>query len=179
MAANNFPTIINGGPVDADQWFNPMAQAVTALQNQQASVTRVGFKTVQETVNNNNILQNDDQLFASVDANTRYFFTSRFVYTSNATADIKFGFTYPVGATASFTLFGTGAGGSVLAGFNFTETSIAALEGGTGVAGTMLGSWTIGSTPGTVQLVWAQNVTNASDTIVLPGSFIRFDSMLL
>lgn len=179
MTANNFPVIVNGGPVDANTWFNPMAQAVTQLQSQQASVTRVGFKTLNETVNNSSALQNDDQLFATVDANTRYFFTGRFVFTSNATPDIKFGFTYPSGATASYTLFGTGAGGTVLAAFNFVETNIAALEGGTAVAGTMLGSWTIGTTPGVIQLQWAQNVANATDTIVLAGSFIRFDSMLL
>jgi hypothetical protein len=37
LTANNFPQVINGAPVDADAWFNAVAQAVTALQSQLAS----------------------------------------------------------------------------------------------------------------------------------------------
>jgi hypothetical protein len=31
MAANNYPTVINGGPVDANTWFNPVATDLTSL----------------------------------------------------------------------------------------------------------------------------------------------------
>lgn len=30
MAANNFPVVLDGGPVGATTWFNPVAEAVTA-----------------------------------------------------------------------------------------------------------------------------------------------------
>src|SRR5258705_9909942 len=126
----------------------------TAGQKLRASdlniLSRVAFKTSTQTVNNSITLVNDTQLFISVAANTNCIFTSRFVYTSGTTPDIKFGFTYPVGAVGSYTLTGTGAGGAVLAAFHQTETSVSALEGSSGAACTMVGSWTIGATAGVI-----------------------------
>lgn len=32
MAVNDYPNVINGGPVDADFWYNPVARDLTALK---------------------------------------------------------------------------------------------------------------------------------------------------
>lgn len=130
-------------------------------------------KTVTEAVNNSTTLQNDDELFLAVAASTNYRFLARFLYTSSTTPDIKFGFTYPVLATATYTLTGIAAGTATLAAFHQTETSVGALEGGTATACTMIGTWMIGANAGTVTLQWAQNTLNASNTQVLAGSFLE------
>jgi hypothetical protein len=130
-------------------------------------------KTVAETVNNSAVLQNDDELFLTVAASTTYRFLARLIYTSGVTPDIKFGFTYPVGAIGSYTLLGIAAGGAALSAFHQTETSVSAMEGATGTACTMTGTWTIGVTPGIIQLQWAQNTANASNTQLLTGSFLE------
>jgi hypothetical protein len=157
--------------------------AFTAGQKLRASdlnvLSRVAFKTSTQTVNNSTTLVSDTQLFIAVAANTNCIFTSRFLYTSGTTPDIKFGFTYPVGATGSYTLYGIAAGGATLNAFHQVETSVGALEGGTAIACTMTGSWTIGATAGVVQLRWAQNTANASNTQVLAGSFIRLDQVVV
>jgi hypothetical protein len=145
--------------------------AIAAAQLE-AIVPRIGFKTSTQTVNNSAALVSDSQLFVSVAANTNYLFRGRVLYTSGTTPDIKFGFSYPLLATATYTLYGTAANGSFGA-FHQTETSVAALEGGTAIACTMEGSWSIGANSGTVQLQWAQNTATASNTQVLAGSFIE------
>jgi hypothetical protein len=144
----------------------------------EAIVPRIGFKTSSQTVNNSTVLVSDSQLFVTVSANTSYVFTGRFLYTSGTTPDIKFGFAYPTAATATYTLYGIAAGGASLAAFHQTEASVGALEGGTAIACTMTGSWTIGANGGTVQLQWAQNTANASNTQVLAGSFLRLDQVV-
>jgi hypothetical protein len=37
MTANDYPVVLNGGPVDADLWFNPVAQDLTATRAQVAA----------------------------------------------------------------------------------------------------------------------------------------------
>lgn len=34
MVANDYPTVLNASPVDADEWFNPVAQDLTAAKTQ-------------------------------------------------------------------------------------------------------------------------------------------------
>lgn len=144
----------------------------TAAQVEDLRGLRV-VKTVAETVNNSTTMQNDDELFLTVAASTTYRFSARILYTSGVTPDIKFGFTYPVGATATYTIHGIAAGGAALTAFHQVETTVSAMEGGTATACTMTGTWTTGVTPGTVQLQWAQNTLNASNTQVLTGSFLE------
>src|SRR5258705_2327135 len=113
----------------------------TAGQKLRASdlniLSRVAFKTSTQTVNKSITLVNDTQLFISVPANTNCIFSSRFIYSSGTTPDIKFGFTYPAGAVGSYTVTGIAAGGSALSVFQQTEPSVSALEGAPGTAGTM------------------------------------------
>lgn len=144
----------------------------TADQIEELRGLRV-VKTTTETVNGSDVLQNDDELFLSVAANTRYRFFGRLLFTSGTTPDFKYAFTYPSGATATYTLLGIGAGGSALTAFHQTESSGGALEGGTATACLMMGTWFIGSTAGVIRLQWAQNTSNASNTQVLAGSFLE------
>lgn len=144
----------------------------TAAQIEDLRGLRV-YKTTAETVISSSTLQNDDELFLSVAASTTYQFLARIVYTSGTTPDIKIGFTYPVGTTASYTLLGIASGGTTLSAFHQTETSVSALEGATGTACLMTGTWTTSTTAGIIQLQWAQNTLTASNTQVLAGSFLE------
>jgi len=144
----------------------------TAGQVEELRGLRV-YKLGIETVNGSAALQNDDELFLTVEANAKYRFMARILFTSNTTADFKFGFTYPSGATATYTLLGIASGGASLSAFHQVESSGGALEGGTGIACLMFGTWAISSTAGVLQLQWAQNTSNASNTQVLAGSFLE------
>jgi hypothetical protein len=144
----------------------------TAAQIEDIRGLRV-YKTVVETIISSSTLQNDDELFLSVAASTTYRFLARLVYTSGTTPDIKFGFTYPTGTTATYTLLGIASGGATLSAFHQNETSVSALEGGTGQACLMTGTWTTSTTAGVIQLQWAQNTLTASNTQVLAGSFLE------
>jgi len=128
-------------------------------------------KTSDETVNNSAVLQNDDQLLLSVAANTVYELTSVIRYNSGATPDIKLHYTVPAGASLRITVFAQAA--AVFLGYNQDETTTAVNDGvGSATACLVKGIYIGGSNAGTLQLQWAQNTANASNTQVLIGSYM-------
>jgi hypothetical protein len=132
------------------------------------------YKTATETVNNSNVLQNDDTLFVPVTANAVYEARGRFLYNGNSTADLKLGWTFPTGLTMSYTILGVFvATPTVFSTSDFSQTSNPALEGaGADRTAIMWGLVTVSSTAGTLQLQWAQNAANASNTNMLAGSYL-------
>jgi hypothetical protein len=129
-------------------------------------------KTSTETLNNDNTLQNDDQLFLPVAANTEYQLEMRLRISSGATPDWKCLFTFPVGLTMNYNVTTITAGATTLQNFDLDQTSTTTVEGGQ----TSLffdGTVVVSSTAGTLQLQWAQNTANASDTSVLAGSYLK------
>lgn len=133
-------------------------------------------KTISEvqnnTVNPTAALQPDDQLFFSVGANETWNYRFYLQITGNATPDIKFSVTAPVGATcvnsvseAENALAVGNLGCGVSSGAVPMSTATDVFE----VAGTV----TNGATAGIVTLNWAQNTANAANTTVLAGSFIE------
>lgn len=130
------------------------------------------YKSADETVNNSAALQNDDALFVSVAANTRYDFRLTALYISNSTPDIKFAWTFPTGLTMRYSFQGYTAG--VMQDFYQIQTDVVAVDGNGGnLAAVMEGTVVVAGTAGTLQLQWAQNTANASDTKVLIGSSLR------
>lgn len=132
-------------------------------------------KTADETVNNSATLQNDDHLSWAVAASCVYELEVHVAYSSGTTPDAKIAWTYPTGLTMVVTgIIGYDAAGTLVSNGNFAETTVLQL-GGTG-ADAHYSIWaivTVSSTAGTLQLQWAQNTANASNTVFRAGSYGR------
>lgn len=141
----------------------------------------VAIKTANETINNNNVLQNDDALVVAVTATTKYLVRAMIMYDSATAADIQFSFVGPASATMSWT---TNALGTTAAGGTGNITVAASVIGDAGVlpaggagVGVQLmaniqGILNVGATAGTLQFRWAQNTADVSDTIVRANSHL-------
>lgn len=135
-------------------------------------------KTSDETINNNDTLQNDDTIVQAIGANEEWAFDILLDITTTATADFKFSFTLP--ASASGTLIAlyqednvtmTAVGTNPIAGAGaVTGTFLlddAATEGVLHIKGSVLNS----TNAGNIQLQWAQSPATVTDTIVRAGSY--------
>ena len=132
-------------------------------------------KTSDETVNNSTTLQNDDHLVIAVGANEVWYFEALLLYNSGTTPDIKFAFTVPSGASLSWSLVNKGDTSGGDAALQLSQTSGAALIvlGTAGIHVCLVkGIVRMSSTAGNLQLQWAQQVANASDTKVLTDSWL-------
>lgn len=137
----------------------------------------VVLKTADETVNASTTLQNDDALVFTAGATNSYLILAHLYYSSAAAADIKFAFTVPAGAVIRLSHdAGRDAAGSA----NIPDTVVTS-------SGTACGSHTgqgVGTTRyvlltcyvrttgtgGSMQLQWAQNTSDATNTVVHLGS---------
>lgn len=132
-------------------------------------------KTSDETVNNSAALQNDDTLVLAMAANTTYLLDLRLIVNTNATADFKYTFTVPAGATGNTHLF-TGSNPDTAATSLQGPSSITATAAASGVAADQVilvqGIVIVSSTAGNLQFQWAQNTANASDTKVKTNSYM-------
>jgi hypothetical protein len=122
------------------------------LDNVTANVQVI--KTVDETINSSDVLQNDDELFFTLDANSEYVVEGHFNVETGAGGfqDI---FTYPADATLGLQmrLDSNLQNGDYSASVKFTLTTVSA---------------------GTLQYQWAQLASDASDTTVLAGSYLSY-----
>lgn len=136
---------------------------------------RYAYKTGTETVNNTATLQNDDDLFLTVAASTRYDFELFIVYNSGTTPDLKLGWTLPTGATNRYMYqFFDGTNWVAAAGGTAVPTAGVALGGfGADLPARFKGTLNISTTAGTMQIQWAQNTANASNTSILSGSELK------
>lgn len=130
-------------------------------------------KASNETVNNSTVYQDDDELVAPCDVSRKYLIELFLNYTSSVGADIKFQLSLPAGATsrAGITCFASTALSNTTGQFANTPTA-----GGNDA--TQMSWWgqkivEIGATAGNIQLQWAQNTAEVSNTILLAGSFMR------
>lgn len=139
-------------------------------------------KTANESVTSSTTLQNDDQLFAPVEANATYDVELRLFHDSDATVagDIKVAWTGPAGATMNWGVHGanSAATSSTSALTNMQTRTIAefaAFGGGDSSGTTALvgGTLTVAGTAGTLQLQWAQETSNAVATNVRAGSRLQ------
>ncbi len=131
---------------------------------------QVIFKVADETVNGSATLQNDDELLVPVTANQKWIFTLFLLFDSGTTPDIKVKWSAPSGATMQW---GVGDGSPQAVQSVTSEVAPAGAGAGTAQMLVFSGEITIGSNGGNVQLQWAQNTSDASDTKVLAGSWIH------
>ena len=147
------------------------------------------MKTVNESVTSSTTFQNDNELFFYGEANSTYLVEWQLHITGGvdtaSAAGKKLCYVIPSGSTPSevhyVQLFhGAGAnrtdGTLSMAGAAFTSGANAHNIGtaATGVSFTSDFVITIGSTPGNIQLQWAQLVSNATAVAVLAGSHVTY-----
>lgn len=131
-------------------------------------------KTSDETVNGSAALQDDNELTVAVEASATYLLELHLIQNSGATPGFKLSFSIPTGATW---VSGSYNAGSSVANEQFGVMPLVGLSGITGAGANSLlivrSLITISTTAGSVTLQWAQNTSNASDTIVRSGSWLR------
>jgi hypothetical protein len=127
-------------------------------------------KTADQTVNNSTVLVNDSELFWTPPVSTTYQLRLVLYYNSGTVPDIKAGWSLPAGATLTWgALYVNTAGGlTVIGNLGAGTLSIGGL--GAEANAEFHGILTMGSTAGNVQLQWAQDTANASNTIVRANS---------
>lgn len=153
------------------------AQDITAAVNDHEiritaveSVTVV--KTADETVNNSAVYQNDDHLFKAVLANTTYKCNLDIQFSSTAVANFKIDFTIPAGATIYVPSFHATIAYNV-AGPNCAVTGVSGVGAGVPLPFRAWFTLVVGATAGTLQLRWAQNTAQVSNTVVYLGSSLQ------
>jgi hypothetical protein len=175
-----FPYPSNSDASTGPAQMQSLAQAVdTLLKQREPLFVR---KTVNETINNTTTLNSDDVLLLAPAVSTVYSLEGFIIYTSNTTPDFKFGFSFPTGASLSWSGFGLDvnatAGHAELAAnvaarltsdstFNYGGSD--AFVCGLNVKGLLI----MGSTAGNLTARWAQVTANASDTTVYRDSWLR------
>ncbi len=145
-------------------------------------------KTADESVTSSTTLQNDNELVLAAAPNATYLVRVWILATdaTDATGDIKFGFTFPASAVLHFSgrgphslmasggAFGDGefigrntaTSGSTVASYGLS-TSVIGIE----ITGLLI----VGANAGNLQLQWAQNASDANATTVQAGSFMTLD----
>lgn len=128
----------------------------------------------------NTVLQSDAVLTVALPAAGRFAFDATIFYDSAAAADFKLAFTWPAGVTARWGISGpatnvsAGAGDGVFSTATASGTSITVGGSGVGTANTLMatarGTLLMGGTSGNLVTQYAQNVSDASNTIVRIGS---------
>lgn len=123
------------------------------------------------------VLQNVTNMVATLPTAGTFQFRLRLFYDASTTADIKFAFTIPAGATMRWGLNGLGAGGTNPSYSTVTASAAAIAAGGLGVATVLYaiaeGEVTMGGTGGNLQLQAAQNTSDPSVTTVFERSFME------
>ena len=122
-------------------------------------------KPVDEIVNNTIVVQDDDELFIPLNANTNYGFLVTYLTNNvNPAADFRATFIGPAGAVGQFGPTQGSAQASLALGVEDTTQA----DGD--------GSWLhvgfikVGGTAGNLQLQWAQAAATVADTILRAGS---------
>ncbi len=128
-------------------------------------------KPTQENVLNSTTLQDDDDLFIALEANTVYAFTANLICDADVATDVKIQWSIPTGATMAYEQIETANAflvdnttNVILDGVGANNLRNAVLYGRVITAGTV----------GNLQLRWAQNNIDAvNDATINEGSFIE------
>lgn len=134
-------------------------------------------KLANETISSNIAVQDDDDLFFSIEANAVYHVTLCLFYAAQLANDLRINFSGPASATFDYiinTIVSTGTGyieDGCFPGAMGTDNIIGGLGGNTATAH-LEGLLIVAGTAGTFRFRWAQGVSGASGTTVLAKSFM-------
>lgn len=126
-------------------------------------------KTADETVNNSAVLQNDDHLLFAVAANEVWFIHILLLITTTAVADFKYTFTLPTeGSMGIISGFDHDSSSGRL---EATSTYVVGFASDRVNANAYFALYYVGgANAGNIQLKWAQNAAEATNTILLANS---------
>ena len=134
------------------------------------------YKASDETVNNSDVLQNDNDIALAVGASEIWAFYVQLFYSSaTATPDFKFDWAIPSGATGFQEVHAFGAAGSAVAGepayiTDLTiDTSLTTAD--TAMMIILEGVFRNSTNAGSLQFRWAQNTATVEDTTLITGSY--------
>lgn len=137
------------------------------------------YKGAAESVTNSTTLQNDDALYLSLPADSTWVWVCWLIGqgAANGSGDLKVTWTWPTGATGSWSALGYGVSGATPNLDAARNSSGAAavplgLNGTTLASAILLGSLVVGATAGTLQMEWAQNTGNATASQIMAGSWL-------
>ena len=174
-----------GGKVDVFEAASRPRITTVNVTNVGGGGPTIVLKSADETVNNSSVLQNDDTLLFACAANKTYIVEGFLMFTSaNTTPDTKVDIQVPSGAefywgpgwksgSAYWDIVSSGLTASALL------LSNSAIDFADNASGSRYGfGWRgiliVGSTSGTFQVRWAQQVANPTDTIMKAGSCLRY-----
>lgn len=155
----------------------------TALDN--VRTTKLLFADL--TVNNNTTISNSTDLVAAVVANAWYTFDSLVRYDSGTTPDVKLQLTGPTGTAFTLARWGAGTGAtgtvnSIDQGVTLGTTTWVQAFGGAGAGTSMTarvaGYFVVSTTAGNLQLGFAQNTANVSNTLLRQGTWFALTRVL-
>lgn len=143
------------------------------------------IKTVDESLTSSTTMQDDDQLFLPVEANTDYWIESHILFRSETTADLNIQPSYPSGTTFAWS---NGAPATNDAGGNSygqvwfqaltstgTSTALVTIGGlsiGMAAALPLKGLLRVGANAGTFKFRWSQSVSNSNASTVHANSIL-------
>ena len=148
---------------------------LTGLVSTFAALTDVHVvrKSADQTVNDSTTLVDDDELTIPVGANEVWEFHAFILVHSGTTPDIKVAWTIPSGGAFAVTYSDrVGATSAMNASVVDTHSARALQTSGSDQSIQVWGVYIGSSTAGNVQLQWAQNALEATDTKVLANSYI-------
>lgn len=133
------------------------------------------------TITNTTATANDPHLTLAVDANATYLFEAFILYSSSATADFSAGYSAPAGAALIWSADAVNVGDTSnasnatisRAGADINSTLAHGGAGSQSVVAKHSGRLVVGTTPGNFVMRWAQYVAEASNSTVLPGSWLK------
>jgi len=134
-------------------------------------------KSADESLANSSALQDDDELFLKLPANTTYAIDGAiFVSSTSVIPDIKIAFTFPNDSIMDVGFMAADSGSFSSA--QLLETSGAssnaiALTANTPQVIHIKGTIKMGSSSGNINFQWAQNTSNANATVVKEGSYLK------
>ncbi len=129
-------------------------------------------KPADETVTSSTTLQDDDDLQFAVDANSTYSVIFVLFAVSNSTADIKYGFSFPTGTVGEKTI---GAWGNSTVGQSTDALTVSRnIAVGTKISWSFPVKVDVAGTSGTFALQWAQQTSDAVNTIMNKGSMMMY-----
>lgn len=138
---------------------------------------RMAVKAADETVNNSAVLQNDDELLIAVEASRNYSVLLVMKYNTGLTPDLKIAFAVPTGATISGVFVEVTGTSTVSTRGNLDIAANAVELNGHANDGLifLFAHLIVGVTAGNLQLQWAQNTADVSNSIVRAGSILTIE----
>jgi hypothetical protein len=151
-----------------------VADGGTGASTAAAALTNLGIvivrKTSDETVNDSNVLQDDDQLKFAIAANEIWSFQIYVRTSKKAASDFQVTVTVPAGASGGWQLFNDASSTTSERAFGAGYASVDTVDSSPAIR--IMGIASNGATPGYVTLQWSQNTAVAEDTKVLANSHI-------